>query len=541
MSRLESFIKTESKRDSDELPFDLETAIRVCRQAGYFEHAGYLAQKYERHEDYLRIQIEDAGNFVDALAYLRRLGPEAVCSLPVFSCFADLLDVSGTFKAETNLAKYGRAMLQSLPVETTQLLIDLCTSTGPLIQDSSAPAVEASASAKAAPPGPSYLSYLALNRGTAAATVISSDTATPPSPSTKTIRPGTERESGRRAESVYETMGAPEASQTVTSTMVARGQYQLESAPISTTIITGLKEAPVAAARRLSPRVYFHHFVDHLEEFVVFLETVAIRRWNQSVDDQKPGSIGLYSNRHAGSINGNVDGDDKIGLIVDEDALDKADQVAVWNTLIELYLTLPSPTTRSGGNGHGKFDQETMREKSLRVLRSSVIPYDTMHALMLCSTYNFTQGLVLLYEKMGMYEDVLRFWMDKHNKGADPNASKKVIEHLMTYGAGHPSLYSLVLRFLTSTPELLNKHQEDLKGILEYIDEESLIPPLGVIQVLSRNGVASVGLVRDWLIKRIRDTQTQVQNVCISSYLFYSPDLPFFRYIGPGFDQIIST
>jgi len=45
VSRLETFIKTESRRDSDELPFDLETAIRVCRQAGYFEHASYLAEK----------------------------------------------------------------------------------------------------------------------------------------------------------------------------------------------------------------------------------------------------------------------------------------------------------------------------------------------------------------------------------------------------------------------------------------------------------------------------------------------------------------
>ena len=56
----------------------METAIRVCRQAGYFEHAGYLAKKYQRHEDYLRIQIEDAGNFKDALVYLRKLGSEAV-------------------------------------------------------------------------------------------------------------------------------------------------------------------------------------------------------------------------------------------------------------------------------------------------------------------------------------------------------------------------------------------------------------------------------------------------------------------------------
>ena len=93
VSRLDSFIKTESKRktddstdERDELPFDLETAIRVCRQAGYFEHASYLAKKYERHEDYLRIQIEDAGKYADALAYVRKLGADAVglflsCSL----------------------------------------------------------------------------------------------------------------------------------------------------------------------------------------------------------------------------------------------------------------------------------------------------------------------------------------------------------------------------------------------------------------------------------------------------------------------------
>jgi len=84
VTRLDSFIKTESRRKSaeddtnSELPFDLDTAIRVCRQAGYFEHAIYLAKKYERHEDYLRIQIEDARNFRDALMYLRKLGPEAV-------------------------------------------------------------------------------------------------------------------------------------------------------------------------------------------------------------------------------------------------------------------------------------------------------------------------------------------------------------------------------------------------------------------------------------------------------------------------------
>lgn len=86
--RLDSFIRMESRRstaneDKDELPFDLETAIRVCRQAGYFEHASYLANKYQRHEDYLRIQVEDAGNYKDALVYLRKLDTESVSIRPI--------------------------------------------------------------------------------------------------------------------------------------------------------------------------------------------------------------------------------------------------------------------------------------------------------------------------------------------------------------------------------------------------------------------------------------------------------------------------
>lgn len=82
IERLDTFIKTEShKGDGQEPPFDLDTAIRVCRQAGYFEHASYLAKKYKRHEDYLRIQIEDAGSYKEALAYVKELGPETVSSV----------------------------------------------------------------------------------------------------------------------------------------------------------------------------------------------------------------------------------------------------------------------------------------------------------------------------------------------------------------------------------------------------------------------------------------------------------------------------
>ncbi|KAG2739468.1 hypothetical protein P692DRAFT_201811507 [Suillus brevipes Sb2] len=116
IAHLDSFIKTESRRSgaaesNGDLPFDLDTAIRVCRQAGYFDHASYLAKRYQRHEEYLKVMIEDAGKYGEALTYLRHLGAAAV---------------------ESNLARYGRAMLDNLPEETTQLLIDLCTVSGPL-------------------------------------------------------------------------------------------------------------------------------------------------------------------------------------------------------------------------------------------------------------------------------------------------------------------------------------------------------------------------------------------------------------------------
>jgi hypothetical protein len=92
--------RTKSAAQLDKLPFDLDTAIRVCRQAGYFEHAAYLARMYEKHDDYLRIQIEDvdAGSeggiegVRNAVVYLRELGPEKV-SFNSY-CWQDILHMN---------------------------------------------------------------------------------------------------------------------------------------------------------------------------------------------------------------------------------------------------------------------------------------------------------------------------------------------------------------------------------------------------------------------------------------------------------------
>ena len=59
------------------MDFDVEIAIKVCRQ-GSPEDALLLAQKHQKHEWYLRIQIEDKAEYKKALEYMETLDFEEV-------------------------------------------------------------------------------------------------------------------------------------------------------------------------------------------------------------------------------------------------------------------------------------------------------------------------------------------------------------------------------------------------------------------------------------------------------------------------------
>lgn len=56
-----------------EIDFDVETAIRVCRGAGYFKQALHLAEKHKLHNWYLKIQLEDIRDYQKALSYMATL------------------------------------------------------------------------------------------------------------------------------------------------------------------------------------------------------------------------------------------------------------------------------------------------------------------------------------------------------------------------------------------------------------------------------------------------------------------------------------
>lgn len=75
IDKLEKFIKSPG-----DLKFDLDTAISMCRQGGYYEQAAYLATKHGEHELVVDILIEDSKKYHDALDYIWHLDPDAVSS-----------------------------------------------------------------------------------------------------------------------------------------------------------------------------------------------------------------------------------------------------------------------------------------------------------------------------------------------------------------------------------------------------------------------------------------------------------------------------
>ena len=81
------------------------------------------------------------------------------------------------------------------------------------------------------------------------------------------------------------------------------------------------------------------------------------------------------------------------------------------------------------------------------------------------------------------------------------------------YGPTHPNLYKLVLRYLTSSTDLLQRHRDDVARVLDFIEKENVMAPIEVVQLLSRNNVASVGLVQQWLMERIKKGKEEVATV----------------------------
>ncbi|KAJ5560882.1 Zinc finger RING-type [Penicillium sp. DV-2018c] len=128
-SKLDSFIKAPG-----ELKFDLETAIAMCRQGGYYEQAAYLATKHGENDMVVDILIEDSKKYAEAVEYIWRLEPEARTS-ELFKVY-----YSGQYRPRTEVEQPAEpstqtsSTVQSLAALLPLRYMNVGTSTQPQVQ-----------------------------------------------------------------------------------------------------------------------------------------------------------------------------------------------------------------------------------------------------------------------------------------------------------------------------------------------------------------------------------------------------------------------
>ncbi|KAL8685594.1 MAG: hypothetical protein Q9224_005757 [Gallowayella concinna] len=204
------------------------------------------------------------------------------------------------------------------------------------------------------------------------------------------------------------------------------------------------------------PRTAFSSFADNPDQFVVFLEAC-----------------------------------------LNESDMDEADKVDLHTTLFEIYLDLAGNKT---GNAKQKWEA-----KAKTLIDGREVSMDASNVLLLSHLSDFRDGSVLVREQQGLRFDIFRSY-------ASVGDTASVIKALRKYGPDEPQLYPAALAYFTSSPKILEEAGSELDSVLKKIDEDGLMAPLQVIQTLSTNAVATMGMVKKYLSDTIERERKEISN-----------------------------
>lgn len=214
------------------------------------------------------------------------------------------------------------------------------------------------------------------------------------------------------------------------------------------------------------PRTAFSSFIDHPDEFIVFLEAC-----------------------------------------LKDEGVSEADRTDIYTTLFEMYLH--KSNEKKGDDQHR--EEWERRAKALidskpqgTTLNGVKPAIENSNVLLLSHLSDFHDGTTLVKEQSGLLFDIFRSYTSaKDTRGA--------IKALRKYGPSEPQLYPAALAYLTSDSRILDEAGPDeLAAVLERIDKDGLMAPLQVVQTLSKNAVASMGMLKPYLSKRIERERKEI-------------------------------
>ncbi|PHH67953.1 hypothetical protein CDD82_960 [Ophiocordyceps australis] len=390
IDKLEKFIKTPG-----ELKFDLDTAIAMCRQGGYYEQAAYLAKRHGETILVVDILIEDSKSYAEALAFIWRQDPETA-----YSC----------------LQKYARVLIENCPKDTTMLFVEYYTGKF----------------------RPRRTSISAQDDGT---------------PGTGGFAAG----AASAVQNLSNLLPFPYMTSSAVTAPVVSGNTKQDGSDLPLTGKDDVDEAPKYTPP--PPRSAFSCFIDHADEFIVFLEAC-----------------------------------------VRDEELKPSDRTDLYTTLFEMYLFKSSEKKE-------QHQKEEWEAKAKRLIQGEHVPMESSNVLLLSHLSGYRDGAVLVKEQAGLYFDIFRsYTLAKDTRGA--------MKALRKYGPEEPQLYPAALAYLASDAKVLDEAGPDeLADILSRIDKDGLMAPLQVVQTLvgqSGGGVTTMGMVKPYLQETISRERREI-------------------------------
>ncbi|OAA57644.1 vacuolar membrane protein [Niveomyces insectorum RCEF 264] len=425
IDKLERFIKSPG-----DLKFDVDTAIAMCRQGGYYEQAVFLAKQHNENDLVVDILIEDAKQYDDALNFIWHLDPETA-----YIC----------------LMKYARVLIEHCPTDATRLFIDYYTGKYKPKLDVPTSAGVAAAAAAGGASGFAYGAASAMQNLAGYITlpyIASSGIATPAS-----TQQSDEPKTG--AANAPQQPATAEATEAATNKNSRRPEAQ----------------APLLTYPVPKPKTAFSSFIDHPDEFIVFLEA----------------------------------------CVKEKDTLAEADRTDLYTTLFEMYLRKAS---EKKGEQHREeweakakalIDNTTKRTGGAGDYAAAVsAPIEQANVLLLSHLAHFRTGTTLVKEQAGLPFDIFRSYTAAQD-------TRGALRALHKYGPDAPQLYPAALAYLTSSARVLEEAGPDeLAAVLQRIHRDGLLAPLQVVQTLSQNPVATMGMLKPYLQETIERERREI-------------------------------
>ncbi|EMR11149.1 hypothetical protein PNEG_00745 [Pneumocystis murina B123] len=167
-------------------------------------------------------------------------------------------------------------------------------------------------------------------------------------------------------------------------------------------------------------------------------------------------------------------------------------------TLYEIYL-------REIKNSHSSIERQDYEKKAKSILDNEICLIDSFNGLLLSYLTGFSEGFQILKEKSDTKIDAFRYYCSIED-------TSKVIDFLAKHGDSESELYLLALGYFISSPRILDDVGDYFHIVLKKIKEERLMTPLEIIKILSLNSIATIGVVREYLIEIIEQERKEIDN-----------------------------